>query len=88
MSTRAVNWAWRQRAGGAPEKCVLVTLAVLAGDDDSCFVSRKTLAENAEMSRSAVERMLRTLIARGLIFRETEAENIRILLLTDNGTPQ
>jgi len=82
MSEKAIAWAWRQRAGGAPEKCVLMSLAVLAGDNDSCFVSRNALAESAEMSRSAVERMLRTLIARGLIFRETEAENIRIALLT------
>jgi CTP-dependent riboflavin kinase len=83
VNAEAVNWARRQKAGGAVEKCVLLNLALGADDKGVCLVSRADLAQRAELSRSAVERALQTLRANGLIGRDVAAEFVEIRLMTD-----
>ena len=81
MNAPAILWARGVRVGGAIEKGVLLQLAAAANDDGVCLISRADLAQRAELSRSAVERVLITLGANGFIRRVVAAEYVEIELL-------
>ena len=87
MSADLIRWAWARRAGGVAEKLVLVVLASHADDRGVCLISRKTLAEDTELSRAAVERALVVLEGRGLTSRASKAETTEISLLATEGLP-
>lgn len=70
MSHRATNWAFEQRGLKPATKLVLLCLADRHNPDYGCFPAQETLANDTEMSRSALNEHLKTLEAAGLIRRE------------------
>ncbi|PWB83006.1 MAG: hypothetical protein C3F11_08940 [Methylocystaceae bacterium] len=69
MSARAMAWAMKQRAGGAPEKLVLLALARLADKRGEVHCSNSAIGEICEIEAEGVRRNLRKLEASGLIVR-------------------
>ena len=69
MSHRAVGWAYRMRLPITP-KFVLVTLADLADEADSCWPSQKWIAEQVGASPRTVRDALAALEGGGYIVRE------------------
>lgn len=69
MSFQASAWAAKQRAGNPSAKAVLYGLANYAGFDGVCWPSQKTLADDTEQSIDSVQRRLKELEQRGLIYR-------------------
>lgn len=70
MSHAATNWAIRQRGLKPAAKIVLWHLCDRYHPDNGCFPSQEALAEDAEMSRSALNNHLAALEDAGLIRRE------------------
>jgi hypothetical protein len=70
MSHSATNWAIKQKGLKPATKIVLWHLCDRYHPDNGCFPMQKTLAEDCEMSRSALNHHLDILEARGLIRRE------------------
>ena len=70
MSHRATNWAFEQRGLKPATKLVLLCLADRHNPDYGCFPAQDTLANDTEMSRSALNEHLKTLEEAGLIRRE------------------
>ena len=70
MSHSATNWAIKQKGLKPATKIVLWHLCDRYHPDNGCFPMQKTLAEDCEMSRSALNQHLDILEARGLIRRE------------------
>lgn len=70
MSHSATNWAIKQKGLKPATKIVLWHLCDRYHPDNGCFPMQKTLAEDCEMSRSALNSHLDILEARGLIRRE------------------
>ncbi len=69
MSNRALNWAWdcQLKAG---KKILLLALADMADENDSCFPGQRRLAEMTGCSEDTVMRGLRELEALGLLTRQ------------------
>ena len=70
MSHHATNWAIRVKGLKPATKIVLWHLADRHHPDNGCFPRQKTLAEDCEMSRSALNEHLVKLESLGLIQRE------------------
>jgi hypothetical protein len=70
MSHKATNWAIEQRGLKPATKIVLWHLCDRHHPDNGCFPSQETLADDCEMSRSAINIHLDMLEAAGLIARE------------------
>jgi hypothetical protein len=69
MSARGMAWALEQRAGGAPEKLVLLVLAAFTDEAGEAHCSNAAIGEICEIDAKGVRRNLRKLEARGLIVR-------------------
>jgi hypothetical protein len=74
MSWQACKWARDQRAGSVAAKAILLVLAEQVNVGDACFLSVATIAERAELKRSAVLKHLAALDALGLISRSRRAD--------------
>lgn len=74
MSHDATNWAIKQRGFKPATKFVLWHLCDRYHPDHGCFPSQETLAEDCEMSRSALNEHLTALEDAGLIAREQRRE--------------
>ncbi len=75
MSLRARRWAERQIAGGVGPKAVLLVLAGLVDEGESCCSpTQEALALATEQSVRTVQRQLRQLEARGLLSRQRRYE--------------
>lgn len=70
MSHDATNWAIKQRGLKPATKIVLWQLCDRFHPDNGCFPSQEMLAEDCEMSRSALNQHLDALAAAGLVARE------------------
>lgn len=70
MSHNATNWAIRQRGLKPATKLVLWQLCDRHNPDQGCFPSQDKLADDCEMSRSALNEHLKALEEKGLIRRE------------------
>lgn len=70
MSVRAINDAYRVKAGSPSSKMVLLALANHAGEDSKCWPSISKLETETELHANTVRRSLRDLERRGLISRE------------------
>ncbi len=62
-------WAMKQRAGGAPQKLVLLALARLADQRGETNCTNATIGNICEIENDGVRRHLVKLEARGLIVR-------------------
>jgi len=62
-----MQWAWKQRAGSATAKAVLLALADHADARGVCWPGILELAGRLEMNRRTVQRSLKQLIAEGII---------------------
>ena len=71
MSHVATNWAFAQRGLKPATKLILLCLADRHNPDMGCFPSQDTLAQDACISRSALNEHLKSLEGAGLIRRET-----------------
>ncbi|WP_295038183.1 helix-turn-helix domain-containing protein [Sulfitobacter sp.] len=71
MSHVATNWAFAQRGLKPATKLILLCLADRHNPDMGCFPSQDTLAQDACISRSALNEHLKSLESAGLIRRET-----------------
>jgi len=69
MSLMALNWALAQKNLKPITKLILIHLADRHNPDIGCFPSQSRLAEDAEVSRSTVNRHLDILESRRLIKR-------------------
>ena len=69
VSHRATGWAYRMQLQPTP-KFVLVTLADLADEADSCWPRQAWIAEQIGASERTVRRAIATLEAEGYIVRE------------------
>lgn len=69
MSYKALGWAWEMRGLNSSEKFVLVALADLADEQNSCFPGQEYLAGMIGASVSTVRRSLKSLEKAGLIER-------------------
>jgi|GEM_PF-5733084 len=69
MSHAATNWAIQQKGMKPATKLVLWHLCDRYNPDRGCFPSQERLAADCEMSRSALNCHLNTLVKRGLIRR-------------------
>lgn len=69
MSYRALNWAWSSDLP-ASEKFVLVALADMADEHESCFPTQARLAGMVGRTDRSVRDSLKALEARGMIVRE------------------
>ncbi|MGH3494765.1 MAG: helix-turn-helix domain-containing protein, partial [Sciscionella sp.] len=67
LSAEAVKWARGQQAGGAAEKAVLLVLAAAVNGSKTCILSAREIAEQAEIERATVYRVLDRLAGRGLV---------------------
>lgn len=67
MSIQAVSWAIQQRTGGPTEKAVLMTLANYADAAGECYPSYARIAEDCEISRRTVIRVMDRLCEMGLV---------------------
>lgn len=67
MSIQAVSWAIQQRTGGPTEKAVLVALANYADARGECYPSYGRIAEDCEVSRRTVIRVIERLCEIGLV---------------------
>ncbi|MGH3540783.1 MAG: helix-turn-helix domain-containing protein [Mycobacterium sp.] len=67
MSAEAAKWARRQQTGGAAEKAVLLVLAAAVDRSGMCNISAREIAEQAEIERATVYRVLDRLAGRGLV---------------------
>lgn len=74
MSHSATNWAIQQRGLKPATKLVLWHLCDRHHPDNGCFPSQDTLADDCEMSRSALNEHLKTLEDRGLIKRQQRVD--------------
>lgn len=74
MSHAATNWAIRQKGLKPATKIVLWHLCDRHHPDHGCFPKQQTLAEDCEMSRSALNVHLDKLEELGLIRRETSRD--------------
>lgn len=70
MSHVATNWAFAQRGLKPATKLILLCLADRHNPDMGCFPSQDTLAQDACISRSALNEHLKSLESAGLIRRE------------------
>jgi hypothetical protein len=68
MSLAIMSWAKKQKAGSPSAKTVLMLLADAASSQGQCWPSQATLAEESEQSIDSVQRRLRDLERRGLIY--------------------
>lgn len=69
MSYKATNWAW-ELGLKMPEKFVLVALADMADEQQSCYPGQQTLSSMTGASESTVRRALKKLEDGGLLTRE------------------
>ncbi|MBM3553894.1 MAG: hypothetical protein FJX45_19725 [Alphaproteobacteria bacterium] len=70
MRTKAVSWAWDQKAGLTEAKLILVLLADMAGDDGRVALSDgliDLLAKRSEIDHAQLGEYLAWLSRRGLI---------------------
>lgn len=74
MSHEATNWAIKQRGLKPTAKIVLWHLCDRYHPDNGCFPSQETLADDCEMSRSALNSWLAILEHSGRIRRETRRD--------------
>ena len=74
MSYRATNWAYELPITG-PSKFVLVVLADMADEADSCYPGQKRIASMTGFSEKTVSRAVSSLEAAGLISREQRHGN-------------
>lgn len=74
MSHDATNWAIKQRGFKPATKFVLWHLCDRYHPDNGCFPSQETLADDCELSRSALNEHLAILETAGLIAREQRRE--------------
>lgn len=70
MSHVATNWAFAQRGLKPATKLILLCLADRHNPDMGCFPAQDTLAEDACISRSALNEHLKALESAGLVRRE------------------
>ena len=68
MSYRAINWAWEAELPFS-QKFVLVALADMADENDSCFPGQERIASMTGMSVSTVRRSVKALEDAGVITR-------------------
>lgn len=73
MSVQAIAWAIQQRAGGPTEKAILMALANYADANGECWPSYKTLADDCEVSRRTVIRVMERLVESGLIEKRPDS---------------
>lgn len=74
MSHAATNWAIKQRGLKPAAKVVLWHLCDRYHPDNGCFPSQETLADDCEMSRSALNSWLSILERGGLISRDARRD--------------
>ena len=67
MSIQAVSWAIQQRTGGPTEKAVLMALANYADANGECYPSYGKIADDCEVSRRTVIRVMDRLCEMGLV---------------------
>lgn len=77
MSHEATNWAFKQRGLKPAAKIVLLALADRHNPDMGCFPSKKTIAEDCELSERSVYDQIKLLEEMGLVFIEPEQKVIR-----------
>ena len=68
MSNAIMSWAKTQKAGGPSAKAVLLCLADEASTHGECWTGQETIADESEQSVDSVQRRLRELERRGLIY--------------------
>lgn len=76
MSHAATNWAIQQRGLKPATKIVLWHLCDRHNPDQGCYPSQDRLADDCEMSRSALNEHLKLLEAAGLIRREQRIDPV------------
>lgn len=69
MSNRALTWAFAQSTGNPARKAVLVALADMADEADSCWPSQATLARMTDQSERSVRGHLGALEEAGFVRR-------------------
>ena len=69
MSFQASKWAADQKAGNPSAKSVLYALANYADFNGKVFASQQRLADDTEQSVDSVQRRMKELERRGLIYR-------------------
>jgi len=74
VSYKATNWAW-ELGLKMPEKFVLVALADMADEKQSCYPGQATLSRMTGASESTVRRALNRLEDGGLLVREERRTN-------------
>jgi biotin operon repressor len=67
MSAKATFWAWAQKGMKANHKLVLLSLANYANDDNRCWPSYNTIADETGLSRSSIIRASNELKKNGYI---------------------
>lgn len=67
MSVHVSAWAWRQKVEDASAKLVLVKLADNANDEGIAWPSRKTIADETELSLRTLVRKVQYLEEKGLV---------------------
>lgn len=67
MSVDATRWAWMQQGLRPGEKLILLSLADRAGEDMTCFPSKKRLHDDTGLDRKTIIASLETLVQKGLI---------------------
>lgn len=69
MSYRALNWAWELTLPSS-QKMVLVAMADMSDENESCYPGLDRLARMAGTSKSTVQRAVNALVDAGLLVRE------------------
>lgn len=79
MSVQAISWALSLRVGSAQKKVLLLALANYADADGACWPSYRLLADQTEISRRTITRLLPELVAGGWLKIEarTSEDNSR-----------
>jgi len=72
VSVHIESWAYKQKAGGASAKLVLIKLANMANDDGECWPGNAHLATELEMDGRTIRRKLAELIDKGLVAVEPQ----------------
>lgn len=67
MSFTCMAWASTQKTGSSTKKLILLMLADRANESGLCYPSQQRLADDCEMSRSAVSRNIKELESAGLL---------------------
>lgn len=70
MSYRALHWAWTREGLTSTQRVLLVALADMADESESCYPGQKRLARMCACDPGTVSRAMKALEQKGLVSRE------------------